>query len=109
MQRFANQTGLAMTVGSSASRHQQVEPIEHRLFAFITMNWRGKPLVSHKVIIQLIASTTTGNGLTVTCDIDALAIHAASRSAKPRCRYQHQPHSFHGEWNYTIAPNQQSL
>jgi hypothetical protein len=44
--------------------------IEHRLFAYITQNWRGKPLVSHKVIIQLIAATSTDQGLTVTCDID---------------------------------------
>jgi hypothetical protein len=61
LQRFANQTGLAVTVVHFPPGTSKWNRIEHRLFAYITQNWRGKPLVSHKVIIQLIAAwTTTG-------------------------------------------------
>ena len=70
LQRFANQTGLAVTVVHLPPGTSKWNRIEHRLFAYITQNWRGKPLVSHKVIIQLIAATSTGKGLTVTCDLD---------------------------------------
>jgi hypothetical protein len=83
----------------------QWNKIEHRLFSFITQNWRGKPLVSYLVIVQLIASTTTDTGLTVACRLDE------SDSAKgikvtdaEMAALNIQPADFHGEWNYTIAP-----
>ena len=81
--------------------------IEHRLFAYITQNWRGKPLVSHKVIIQLIAATSTGKGLTVTGDASiARAIRRWIRISKAElAAINIERHSFHGEWNYTIKPN----
>lgn len=78
--------------------------IEHRLFAFITMNWRGKPLVSHQVIVQLIGSTTTDKGLTVRCEIDANSYPKGvkvSDAAMAEISITH--HDFHGEWNYTIS------
>ena len=79
--------------------------IEHKLFAFITMNWRAKPLVSYLAIIQLIASTTTDTGLTVACRLDesdyakGIKVTDAEMAA-----LNIQPADFHGEWNYTIAP-----
>ena len=82
--------------------------IEHRLFAFITMNWRGKPLISHQVIVQLIGSTTTETGLKVCCEIDGnlypkgLKVRDHEMQAINLSRNE-----FHGEWNYCIAPNQQ--
>jgi len=81
--------------------------IEHRLFAFITMNW-GKPLVSHQVIVQLIGATTTETGRKVCCEIHAnlypkgIQVPEAEMQAINITR-----DDFHGEWNYTIAPNQQ--
>ena len=83
----------------------QWNKIEHRLFCFITQNWRGKPLISYLVIVQLIASTTTDTGLTVACRLDdsdyakGIKVTDAEMAA-----LNIQPADFHGEWNYTIAP-----
>jgi hypothetical protein len=70
LQRFANETGLRITVNHLPPGTSKWNKIEHRLFAFITQNWRGKPLVSYQVIVQLIGSTTTETGLKVCCKID---------------------------------------
>jgi hypothetical protein len=70
LQLFANQTGLAVTVVHLPPGTSKWNRIEHRLCAYISQDWRGKPLVSHKVIIQLIAATSTGEGLTGTCGIN---------------------------------------
>jgi hypothetical protein len=79
--------------------------IEHKLFAFISMNWRAKPLVSYLAIIQLIASTTTKTGLTVTCQLDVNAYEEGIKVTDDEMEsLSVKPHSFHGEWNYTIAP-----
>ena len=83
----------------------QWNKIEHRLFAFITQNWRGKPLLSHEVIIQLIANTTTKTGLNVTCRIDTNTYEKGLKiSDAEMATLNLQPKNFHGEWNYTIAP-----
>ena len=108
LQRFANETGLAVTVAHLPPGTSKWNRIEHRLFAYISQNWRGKPLVSHQVIIQLIGATTTQTGLTVRCEIDAnrypkgIKVTAAEMAA---LAIERGP--FHGEWNYTISPNQQ--
>ena len=79
--------------------------IEHRLFAFITQNWRGKPLVSHQVIVQLIANTRTRTGLTVACRIDPRAYEKGIRvSDAEMAALNIQPANFHGDWNYTFSP-----
>ncbi len=81
--------------------------IEHRLFAYISQNWRGKPLVSHQVIIQLIAATNTDAGLTVTCDIDANAYPkgvVVTDAEMAAINLEFDP--FHGDWNYTIRPTE---
>jgi hypothetical protein len=108
LQRFANETGLAVTVAHLPPGTSKWNRIEHRLFAYISQNWRGKPLVSHQVIVQLIGATTTQTGLTVRCEIDAgrypkgIKVTPAEMAA---LAIEHDP--FHGEWNYTISPSQQ--
>ncbi len=79
--------------------------IEHRLFAFITQNWRGKPLLTHQVIVQLIASTTTDKGLTVQCRLDKNTYDKGIKiSDAEMATINITPADFHGEWNYTIKP-----
>jgi hypothetical protein len=108
LQRFADETGLAVTVAHLPPGTSEWNRIEHRLFAYISQNWRGKPLVSHQVIVQLIGATTTQTGLTVRCELDAnrypkgIKVTAAEMAA---LAIERDP--FHGEWNYTISPNQQ--
>jgi transposase len=107
LQRFANETGLEVTVNHLPPGTSKWNRIEHRLFAYISQNWRGKPLVSHQVIVQLIGSTSTDTGLTVTCDIDASQYRRGIKVSKAEMTALNiQPHTFHSEWNYTIRPNQ---
>ena len=82
--------------------------IEHRLFAYIAQNWRGKPLVSHQVIVQLIGATTTHTGLKVYCELDAnLYPKGIKVTEREMQTINIARHDFHGEWNYTVSPNQQ--
>ena len=80
--------------------------IEHRLFSFISQNWRAKPLVSYRVIVELISATTTKTGLTVRCQLDTgqypsgIVVSDAEMAA-----INIQRAEFHGEWNYTISPH----
>ncbi len=107
LQRFADETGLAVTVAHLPPGTSKWNRIEHRLFAYITQNWRGKPLVSHQVIIQLIGATTTNTGLTVTCDIDQnLYPKGIKVSDAEMANLNIQRDTFHGDWNYTISPRQ---
>jgi hypothetical protein len=107
LQALADETGLAVTVAHLPPGTSKWNKIEHRLFAYISQNWRGKPLVSHQVIIQLISATVTQTGLTITCDIDrghypkGIAVTDAEMAA---LNIHRDP--FHGEWNYTISPQQ---
>ena len=105
LQRFANETGLAVTVAHLPPGTSKWNRIEHRLFAYISQNWRGKPLVSHQVIIQLIGATTTDTGLTVTCDIDADSYPKGIKVSDAEMdAINIERHTFHGDWNYTIKP-----
>jgi len=84
----------------------QWNKIEHRLFSFISQNWRAKPLVSYRVIVELISATTTKTGLTVRCELDTgqypsgIVVSDTEMAAINIKRAD-----FHGEWNYTISPN----
>lgn len=79
--------------------------IEHRLFSFITQNWRGKPLVSRQAIVELIASTTTRTGLVVRADLDTTPYETGIKvSDEEMSKLRLTPCSFHGEWNYSIPP-----
>ena len=102
--RFAEQTGLAITVVHYPPGTSKWNKIEHRLFSFISINWRGKPLTDIRTIVELIAATTTSTGLTVQCAYDpnwyatGQRIRPADHNTIPLT-----PHDWHGEWNYTIA------
>src|SRR5881296_2957171 len=98
---LAEQTGLEITVCHFPPGTSKWNKIEHRLFSFITQNWRGKPLVSHEVIVNLIAATTTTTGLTVVCQLDQNSYPAGVKvSKKDMEELQLQRDAFHGEWNY---------
>jgi hypothetical protein len=105
LQKLANETGLAITVTHHPPGTSKWNRIEHRMFSFISINWRGRPLLSHQVIVQLIASTKTETGLTIACDIDwgrypkGIKIPKAALKAL-NIKYD----DFHGDWNYTISP-----
>ena len=79
--------------------------IEHRLFSFITQNWRGRPLISREAVVSLIASTTTRTGLVVKAALDTNHYETAIKVTDAElARLNLNPHRFHGEWNYTIKP-----
>src|SRR5271166_2000904 len=105
LQVLADELGIEITVCHVPSGTSKWNKIEHRLFSFITQNWRGKPLISYLVIVQLIASTTTDSGLTVACRLDGndyakgIKVTDAEMAA-----LNIQPADFYGEWNYIIAP-----
>jgi hypothetical protein len=108
LQRFADETGLAVTVLHLPPGTSKWNKIEHRLFAYISQNWRGKPLLSHQVIIQLISATTTDTGLTVTCDLDPGSYpKGVTVSDAEMAALNIQRDAFHGEWNYTLSPRSQ--
>ncbi|MDQ2949799.1 MAG: ISAzo13 family transposase [Acidobacteriota bacterium] len=105
LQLFANETGLAITVAHHPPGTSKWNRVEHRLFAFITQNWRGKPLISHQVIIQLIGATTTRTGLDVQCRLDENTyLKGIKVSDRELAAINLEHDSFHGEWNYTISP-----
>lgn len=105
LQQFANDTGLELTVSHFPPETSKWNKIEHRLFSFITMNWRGKPLVSYEVIVNLIASTRTKGGLSVRCEIDTNRYRKGVKVTDQELKnVQLNKHDFHGEWNYTISP-----
>ena len=103
LQTLADQLGIAITVNHLPPGTSKWKRIEHRLFAFITQNWRGKPLVSHQVIVQLIANTTTTTGLTVACRLDKASYEKGIKvSDTEMAALNIHPDAFHGEWNYTF-------
>ncbi len=105
LQALANELGLVITVCHLPPGTSKWNKIEHRLFSFITQNWRGKPLVSYQAIVQLIAATTTRTGLNVKSEIDTATYPAGVKvSDSEMAAINIVPHAFHGEWNYTIQP-----
>jgi hypothetical protein len=105
LQGLASELGLQITVCHLPPGTSKWNKIEHRLFSFITQNWRGKPLVSHQTIVQLIGSTTTRTGLNIKCALDPNTYPAGVKvSDEDMAAINLKPHKFHGEWNYTIAP-----
>jgi hypothetical protein len=105
LQKLANETGLSITVAHHPPGTSKWNRIEHRMFSFISINWRGRPLISHQVIVQLIASTKTETGLTVACDIDWGTYPKGIKIPKTALKELNITYDdFHGEWNYTIAP-----
>jgi hypothetical protein len=107
LQTLADELGLTITVCHLPPGTSKWNKIEHRLFSFITQNWRGRPLVTHQVIVELIAATKTKAGLTVRSEIDPNLYPAGVKvTDQEMATINIQRHDFHGEWNYTIAPRQ---
>jgi hypothetical protein len=105
LQTLANELRFPITVCHLPPGTSKWNKIEHRLFSFITQNWRGKPLVTHQVIVNLIAATTTKTGLRVRSYLDPRVYATGRRVSDTQLAAVHlEPHVFHGEWNYTIQP-----
>ena len=105
LQQFANRTGLAITVCHFPPGTSKWNKIEHRLFSYIAMNWRGKPLVSLATIISLIGATSTEAGLRVRTEVDpGLYPTGVTVTDEQMAALNLERHPFHGEWNYTIRP-----
>ena len=105
LQQLANETGLEISVCHFPPGTSKWNKIEHRLFSFISQNWRGKPLISHEVIIDLIAATTTVTGLRVKSKLDNNVYPAGLKvSDQQMADLQLRRDKFHGDWNYSLLP-----
>ena len=105
LQRLADDTGLELRVCHLPPGTSKWNKIEHRLFSFISQNWRGKPLVSHQVIVDLIAATSTKTGLKVRAQIDSNLYPSGLKVSDKQVAALHiERDAFHGEWNYKILP-----
>lgn len=105
LQKLADETGLEISICHLPPGTSKWNKIEHRLFSFISQNWRGKPLVSHEVIVNLIAATTTRTGLQVRAELDRGKYPKGIKvSDKEVASLRIRRDEFHGEWNYTLLP-----
>ena len=105
LQKLADETGLEITICHLPPGTSKWNKIEHRMFSFISQNWRGKPLVSHQVIVNLIAATKTKTGLRVRAELDPGKYPKGVKvSDKEVAAIRLERDKFHGEWNYTILP-----
>ncbi|MHB1606269.1 MAG: ISAzo13 family transposase [Leptospirales bacterium] len=106
LQRLADELGMPIRVSHFPPGTSKWNKIEHRLFSYISLNWRGRPLVSHEVIVSLIAATTTRKGLKVRAQLDTnLYPKGIKVSDDEFASIRLTRDDFHGEWNYTITPN----
>ena len=105
LHKFARDTGLVVSVYHLPPGTSKWNKIEHRLFAFISHTWRGRPLLTHAAIVNLIAATKTETGLTVRCVLDT---RKYPKNQTPTPEQMHtinlKPDPFHGDWNYSILP-----
>ena len=107
LQKLADETGLRIAVCHFPPGTSKWNKIEHRLFSFISQNWRGKPLISLEVIVSLIAATTTTTGLRVHSEIDSRTYPQGVKvSEKEMALVNLRPDKFHGDWNYEIRPRE---
>ena len=105
LQRLADELDLSLTVCHFPPGTSKWNQIEHRLFSFITQNWRGKPLLSRQAVVELISSTKTRTGLVVRAALDTGAYPTGLKvSDEELARVNITPDTFHGEWNYCIRP-----
>lgn len=109
LQKLADELEMPITVSHLPPGTSKWNKIEHRLFSFISQNWRGKPLISHEVIVNLIAATTTATGLKVRAELDTAAYPIGRKvSDQEVADVNLHRNSFHGEWNYTILPREKT-
>jgi hypothetical protein len=105
LQKLADQTGLSISVCHFPPGTSKWNKIEHRLFSFISSNWRGEPLRDYETIVHLISKTTTAMGLKVTCRLDRRKYPIGRKVTDEEMkRVNLERHKFHGDWNYTIRP-----
>jgi hypothetical protein len=105
LQKLADATALAIEVCHFPPGTSKWNKVEHRLFSFISSNWRGEPLRDYETIVRLIASTTTAKGLAVSCRLDRRKYPSGRRVTDEEMRtIRITPQTFHGEWNYVIRP-----
>ena len=106
LQKISNEIGLQLEVCHFPPATSKWNKIEHRLFSYIAQNWRGKPLLSYEIIVNLIGSTTTTKGLKVTCELNKnkyeIGIKVTDKEMKS---INIKRNDFHGEWNYIVSPN----
>jgi len=106
LQKMANQTGLTITVCHFPPGTSKWNKIEHRMFSFITKNWRGKPLADRAAIVNLIGSTKTEEGLKIRCELDTNDYPKGIKVSDAQMeKVKLKKHEFHGDWNYTIYPS----
>jgi len=109
LQRLADDIGLPIKVSHFPPGTSKWNKVEHRLFSFISSNWRGEPLCDYETIVRLIAATTTARGLKVTCRLDRHTYPLGREVTDEEMKHVNLvPDLFHGEWNYSIRPNQES-
>jgi hypothetical protein len=105
LQKMADATGLRITVCHFPPGTSKWNKIEHRMFCHITANWRGRPLETREVIVNLIANTQTSKGLTIQADLNANSYAKGIKiSDEDMARLNISPADFHGEWNYCLSP-----
>lgn len=105
LQKLADQTGLSLSVCHFPPGTSKWNKIEHRLFSFISSNWRGEPLRDYETIVKLIAKTTTAKGLEVTCRLDRRKYPTGRKVTDEEMQHVNiKRNKFHGEWNYVIKP-----
>ena len=110
LQKLADETGLSISVCHFPPGTSKWNKVEHRLFSFITSNWRGEPLRDYETIVNLIARTTTVKGLKVTCKLDRRKYPTGRKiSDEEMKRVNVERNKFHGEWNYVIKPEPKEL
>lgn len=105
LQKFADETSLRISVCHFPPGTSKWNKIEHRLFSFISSNWRGEPLRDYETIVNLIARTTTAKGLKVKCRLDRRKYPTGRKVSNEEMKLLNlKPNKFHGEWNYVISP-----
>jgi hypothetical protein len=105
LQSLADRLGITITVCHYPPGTSKWNKVEHRLFSFISMNWRGRPLLSYETVVNLIGATTTKSGLWVKAVLDTREYEPGQKITDEEMRtLQLKPHKFHGDWNYTLAP-----
>ena len=107
LQKLADETGLCLSVCHFPPGTSKWNKVEHRLFSFISSNWRGEPLRDYETVVQLIAKTTTAKGLKVTCRLDRRKYPTGRKVTDEEMKHIHiERNKFHGEWNYVIKPRE---
>ncbi len=107
LQRLSTETGMAITVCHYPPGTSKWNKIEHRLFSFISLNWKGEPLVNYETVVNLIGGTRTRSGLSVKAVLDTREYETGIEiTAKQIQELSIRKHSVHPDWNYTFSPSQ---